>query len=142
MRRTALISSLVFLFYFFGSGNSFAVLVVDQTEGHPGVTVTMSNNHGAGVKTVGIIMFGTTQVTAAEHNLTATKGQINSDQVVTDLNGDYKITFSVPDLSANSYPVQIGDLSPFTFDLTQPVLNRNMGYVGNSLRISGFHGIA
>ena len=102
MRRTALISSLVFLFYFFCSWNSFAVLVVDKTEGHHGVTVHMSNNHGAGVKTVGPIMFGTTQVTAAEHNLTATKGQINSDQVVTDLNGDYKITFSVPDLPANS----------------------------------------
>ncbi|HIO06858.1 TPA: hypothetical protein EYN09_08050, partial [Candidatus Poribacteria bacterium] len=142
MRRTALISSLVFLFYLFCSWNSFAVLVVDQTEGHPGVTITVSNNHGAGVKTVGIIMFGTTQITATDHNLTATKGQINSDQVVTDLNGDYKITFSVPDLPANSYLVQIGDLSPFTFDLTQPVLNRNTGYVGNSLRIFGFHGIA
>ena len=79
MRRTALISSLVFLFYLFCSWNSFAVLVVDQTEGHPGVTITVSNNHGAGVKTVGIIMFGTTQITATDHNLTATKGQISFD---------------------------------------------------------------
>ena len=118
MRRTALISSLVFLFYFFCSWNSFAVLVVDQTEGHPGITVTMSNNHGAGVKTVGTIMFGTTQITKATHNLTAIKGQINSDQVVTDLNGDYKITFSVPDLPATSYPVQISNLGTFTFNLT------------------------
>ena len=76
--------------------NVFANFIVSPTQGHPNITVTLSDQVGDSSSTIGEITFGTVEITEAGHGLAAIKGAINSDQVVTNLDGEYKVTFTVP----------------------------------------------
>ena len=91
---------------------------------------------------VGNITFGTVSVTTAGHALTAIKGVIAGDQVKTNLDGEYKVTFTVPvdaTLVSGAYTVEIGEKKR-DFLLTGPVQDAVNGQVGTALKISGKFG--
>ena len=120
---------------------AFAVFVVTPSTGHPGITVTISDNLGNdnSETIVGSITFGTVSVTTAGHALTAIKGVIAGDQVKTNLDGEYKVTFTVPvdaTLVSGAYTVEIGEKKR-DFLLTGPVQDAVNGQVGTALKISG-----
>ena len=71
--------------------NVFAVFIVSPTQGHPNITVTLSDKVGDSSSTIGGITFGTVEITAAGHSLTAINGATidGNDEVVTNLEGEY-----------------------------------------------------
>ena len=121
--------------------NVFANFIVSPTQGHPNITVTLSDI-GDSSSTIGGITFGTVEITAAGHALAAVKGTINSDQVVTNLDGEYKVTFTVPTdstLVVGRYTIRIGDQTE-EFLLTGPAQDTFSGQVGTVLKLTGQYG--
>ncbi|MDP6997887.1 MAG: hypothetical protein QF569_17450, partial [Candidatus Poribacteria bacterium] len=149
--------------------NVFAVFIVSPTQGHPNITVTLSDKVGDSSSTIGGITFGTIDITAVDHSLTTIKGTINSDQVVTNQDGEYMVTFTVPtdsSLALGEYTIRIGNNEDTDNDselddgedvngngvldtektqkflLTGPVQDVVEGQVGTALRLSGQFGVA
>ena len=89
---------------------------------------------------VDTIAFGTLQITTTAHGLTAVKGSLQGNTIVTDANGEYQVTFNAPDLAATTYSIRVGGRTT-PFNLTAPVLNTTAGQVGIRLMVSGQYGV-
>ena len=151
--------------------NVFAVFIVSPTQGHPNITVTLSDKVGDSSSTIGRITFGTIDITAVGHSLTAINGATidGNDEVVTNLAGEYMVTFTVPtdsSLALGEYTIRIGNNEDTDNDseldggedvngngvldtektqkflLTGPVQDVVEGQVGTALRLSGQFGVA
>ena len=134
--------TLMLLLPLFLSTTTWGSLVASPITGHAGITLTLSDNLGSASASlnIGTIAFGTRQITVGTHNLAASKGTLSGDAIVTDANGEYQVTFNVPDLAANTYSIRVGGRTT-PFNLTVPVLNPTAGQVGIRLTVSGQYGV-
>lgn len=109
--------TLMLLLPLFLSTTTWGSLVASPITGHAGITLTLSDNLGSASASlnIGTIAFGTRQITVGTHNLAASKGTLSGDAIVTDANGEYQVTFNVPDLAANTYSIRVGGrTTPFS----------------------------